>query len=70
MEITLFQKCVFEFLGTMILILMGDGVCANVSLEKNDIQSILQSRMLFLVQIFGIVRYFVYFCSRNNPTKY
>ena len=35
MEITLFQKCVFEFLGTMILILMGDGVCANVSLEKS-----------------------------------
>ena len=35
MEITLFQKCVFEFLGTLVLILMGDGVCANVSLEKS-----------------------------------
>ena len=35
MEISLFQKCVFEFLGTMILILMGDGVCANVSLNKS-----------------------------------
>ena len=29
------EKMVFEFLGTMILILMGDGVCANVSLEKS-----------------------------------
>ncbi len=28
------EKMVFEFLGTMILILLGDGVCANVSLEK------------------------------------
>ena len=35
MELTLFQKCVFEFLGTFILILMGDGVCANVSLNKS-----------------------------------
>ena len=24
----------FEFIGTMILILLGDGVCANVSLDK------------------------------------
>lgn len=29
------EKMIFEFLGTMILILMGDGVCANVSLEKS-----------------------------------
>ena len=29
------EKAIFEFLGTMILILMGDGVCANVSLEKS-----------------------------------
>lgn len=29
------EKMFFEFLGTMILILMGDGVCANVSLEKS-----------------------------------
>ena len=35
MEITLFQKCVFEFLGTMVLILLGDGVCANVGLNKS-----------------------------------
>ena len=29
------EKMIFECLGTMILILMGDGVCANVSLEKS-----------------------------------
>ena len=29
------EKMIFEFLGTMILILLGDGVCANVSLEKS-----------------------------------
>ena len=29
------EKMFFEFIGTMILILMGDGVCANVSLEKS-----------------------------------
>ena len=29
------EKMIFEFLGTMILILMGDGVCANVSWEKS-----------------------------------
>ena len=28
MEITLFTKCIFEFLGTLVLVLMGDGVCA------------------------------------------
>ena len=36
MEISLFQKCVFEFLGTMILILMGDGVCAATTLNKSN----------------------------------
>lgn len=28
-------KCVFEFLGTLILVLMGDGVCAGCTLEKS-----------------------------------
>ena len=31
---TLFTKCVFEWLGTMVLILLGDGVCAGNSLNK------------------------------------
>ena len=31
---TLFMKCVFEWLGTMVLILLGDGVCAGNSLNK------------------------------------
>jgi len=31
----MWQQMIFEFLGTMILILLGDGVCANVSLEKS-----------------------------------
>lgn len=33
MEITLMTKCVFEFLGTMVLILLGDGVVACCSLK-------------------------------------
>lgn len=35
MEITLFTKCIFEFLGTLVLVLMGDGVCAACTLEKS-----------------------------------
>lgn len=31
----LFTKCLFEFIGTLILVLMGDGVCAATSLEKS-----------------------------------
>lgn len=38
MEITLLQQCVFEFLGTMILVLMGDGVCAACTLNKSKAQ--------------------------------
>ncbi len=38
MELTLFHKCVFEFLGTMVLVLMGDGVCAAVTLNKSKAQ--------------------------------
>ena len=32
---TLFTKCIFEFLGTLVLILLGNGVCAATSLEKS-----------------------------------
>lgn len=35
MEMTLFTKCVFEFLGTLVLVLLGDGVCAGCTLEKS-----------------------------------
>lgn len=35
MELTLFDKCVFEFIGTLILVLLGDGVCAACTLEKS-----------------------------------
>lgn len=35
MAITLFTKCVFEFIGTLILVLLGDGVCAACTLEKS-----------------------------------
>ena len=31
----LLEKMTFEFIGTMILIMLGDGVCANVNLEKS-----------------------------------
>jgi len=36
---TLFTKCVFEFIGTLILILLGDGVCACNSLNKSKGQN-------------------------------
>jgi glycerol uptake facilitator protein len=35
MELTLFHKCVFEFIGTMVMILLGDGVCASNTLNKS-----------------------------------
>ncbi len=34
MEPTLFTKCMFEFVGTLVLILLGDGVVAGVTLNK------------------------------------
>ncbi|MBQ6086970.1 MAG: aquaporin family protein [Bacteroidales bacterium] len=33
METTLFTKCLFEFLGTFLLLLLGDGVCCAVTLK-------------------------------------
>ncbi|MBR1871625.1 MAG: aquaporin family protein [Bacteroidales bacterium] len=38
MEITLFTKCVFEFIGTLVLVLLGDGVCAACTLNKSKAQ--------------------------------
>lgn len=35
---TLLTKCLFEFIGTMVLILLGDGVCAATSLNKSKAQ--------------------------------
>ena len=35
MEYSLLTKCFFEFLGTLVLILMGDGVVACCSLDKS-----------------------------------
>ena len=32
---TLFAKCVFEFLGTLVLILLGDGVVASNLLNRS-----------------------------------
>ena len=32
---TLLTKCIFEFIGTLVLILLGDGVCAATSLDKS-----------------------------------
>ncbi len=31
---TLLTKCIFEFIGTLVLVLLGDGVCAGNSLAK------------------------------------
>lgn len=33
---TLLTKCIFEFIGTLVLVLMGDGVCAATSLNKSN----------------------------------
>ena len=35
MEVSFFQQCVFEFLGTLVLVVFGDGVCAAVTLNKS-----------------------------------
>lgn len=35
MECCLFTKCLFEFIGTMVMILLGDGVCAGCTLNKS-----------------------------------
>lgn len=35
---TLFTKCIFEFVGTLVLILLGDGVCCATSLNKSKAQ--------------------------------
>ena len=35
---TLLIKCIFEFLGTLVLILLGDGVCCATSLNKSKAQ--------------------------------
>ena len=35
MEISLWTKCVFEFVGTLVLVLLGDGVCAATTLERS-----------------------------------
>ena len=32
---TLFAKCIFEFIGTLVLILLGDGVCCATRLSKS-----------------------------------
>ena len=32
---TLFAKCIFEFIGTLVLILLGDGVCCATSRSKS-----------------------------------
>ena len=31
-------QCIFEFLGTLVLVLLGDGVCAAISLNKSKAQ--------------------------------
>ena len=38
MTTTLLTKCIFEFLGTLVLILLGNGVCAATSLNKSKAQ--------------------------------
>lgn len=35
METTLFTKCLFEFIGTLVLLLMGVGACCANTLEKS-----------------------------------
>ena len=35
MEISLFTKCLFEFIGTLMLVLLGDGVVASTVLKRS-----------------------------------
>ena len=35
MDISLFQQCVFELVGTLVLILLGCGICCAVNLNKS-----------------------------------
>lgn len=35
---TLLTKCIFEFIGTLVLVLLGDGVCAATTLNKSKAQ--------------------------------
>lgn len=35
MDSTLLYNCALEFLGTLILVLLGDGVCACMGLNKS-----------------------------------
>ena len=35
MEITFFTKCLFEFIGTLVLVLLGDGVVASTVLKHS-----------------------------------
>ena len=35
MEITFFTKCLFEFIGTLVLVLLGDGVVASTILKRS-----------------------------------
>ena len=35
MEISLFTKCLFEFIGTLVLVLLGDGVVASTVLKRS-----------------------------------
>ena len=35
MEITFFTKCLFEFIGTLVLVLLGDGVVASTVLKRS-----------------------------------
>ena len=35
MEISLFTKCLFEFIGTLVLVLLGDGVVASTVLKQS-----------------------------------
>ena len=39
MECSVLTKFVFELIGTMVMILMGDGVCACVTLNKSKGQN-------------------------------
>ena len=38
-----------EFLGTMILILLGDGVVANVTLNKSGMKGVIQIRTMWIM---------------------
>ena len=65
----MFEKYLFEFIGTMVLILLGDGVCAATSLDKSKAKGagwiVIAMGWGFAVMV-GVFSQHRMCCGRNN----